>query len=485
MAQSYADQSLLDQQAAVDRMAAEARRDLALAKKQDKVWDEAAAKQVNKIFDDYDKSDSGSITTKDFRDAIDDMMPWDDKLFPKVFEKMDSTGDGTLSKTELAAGLKMLEAAKIFDGMDTDNSGVLDRNQWTTVAMRCKFNAQDAENIFLEFDEDDNNVMDFDEFLVCMNDLQEVFTMNDIQARVDQTKSEIQQIEVTVSKLLSEIQGHSKKKDAAQKRKDAHNDKKEKAKAKVDAHLAFFGDKTALVSNHREKLDVMHMSVSELKEKFVTYKSDLHKAFENKQYAVCVDISGDLHDIKYELDEQSGAHALLLQAHADETSVLETKSVDHAQADVELRHLHDLLMEAEAHHDEIAACHSGALEELRDCEARYESLKERLKELEEQGARSGLRACMKKLDKQLALVATSNQKILDCCKRFNMYFKMKSFKEIGVIGMDLMKYQNKADRAEQERDRLILVVKDKKNEMDHIDRRNKAEEANRDKDAWT
>jgi len=485
MAQNFADQSLLEQKAAVERMAAEARRDLAKAKAQDKVWDEAAAKQVNKIFDDYDKSDTGSITTRDFRDAIDDMMPWDDKLFPAVFKKMDSTGDGTLSKTELAAGLKMLEAAKIFDGMDTDNSGVLDRNQWTTVAMRCKFNAADAENIFNEFDDDNNNVMDFEEFLDCMNDLQEVFTMNDIQVRVDQTKEEIVQIEKQVSKLLSEIQGHAKKKDAAHARKQAHNDKKAKAKAKVDEHLAFFGDKNALVDTHREKLDVMHMSVSELKEKFVTYKADLHKAFENKQYQVCVDISADLADIKWELDETEGKHALLLQAHADETSVLETKSVDHAQADVELRHLHDLLMEAEAHHDEIAACHSGALEELRDCEDRYEALKERLKELEEQGARSGLRACMKKLDKQLARVSTSNMKILDCCKRFNMYFKMKSFKEIGVIGMDLMKYQNDADRAEQERDRLILLVKDKKTEMDHIDKRNAADEANRDKDAWT
>lgn len=79
--------------------------------------------------------------------------------------------------------------------MDTDNSGVLDKNQWTTVAMKCKFSAQDAENIFNEFDDDGNGVMDFDEFLDCMAELQGVFMMNDIQQRIDDTKAEIQGIE--------------------------------------------------------------------------------------------------------------------------------------------------------------------------------------------------------------------------------------------------------------------------------------------------
>jgi len=462
--------------AEVDKLAAEARRDLALAREQDAQWDSERAKQVNKIFDDYDTDDSGFISMANFRDAIDDMMEWDDKLYPAVFRKMDTTGDGTLSKNELATGLALIEAAKTFDGMDSDNSGVLDRNQWMTVAMKCQFSAADAENIFNEFDDDGNGVMDFEEFLDCMKELQGVFMMNDVQTRIDQTKNEIIGIEKQVSKLLSEIQGHGSKKADAEKRRNAHQSKKNKAQAQVDEHLAFFGDKNQLIDAHRDHLDVMSMSVGELKEKFVSYKKDLHQAFTNKQWTVCVDISQDLSDIKYELDEQTGAHTLMLQKHADETSILETKTVDHAQADVELRHLHDLLAEAEAHHDEIAACHSGALEELRDCESRYEMLKTRLKELEEQGARGGLGNSMKKLDKQLALVQSCNSSILDKCKRFNMYFKMKDFKQIGVIGMELMGLQSKCDKAEGERDRLLLVVKDKKREMDHIDRRNKASE---------
>jgi len=103
-------------------------------------------------------------------------------------------------------------------------------------------------------------------------------------------------------------------------------------------------------------------------------------------------------------------------------------------------------------------------------------LKQRLKELEEQGARGGLGNSMKKLDKQLALVQDCNQRVLDKCKRFAMYFKMKDFKQIGVIGMELMHLQAKGDKAEAERDRLLLVVKDKKREMDHIDRRNKMDD---------
>lgn len=462
--------------AEVEKLAAEARRDLAKAREQDKLWDDERSKQVNKIFDDYDTDDSGFITMANFRDAIDDMMEWDDKLYPSVFRKMDTTGDGTLSKTELATGLSLIEGAKVFDGMDTDNSGVLDRNQWNTVAMKCKFSAKDAENIFNEFDDDGNGVMDYEEFLDCFKELQGVFMMNDIQMRIDQTKKDIQDVEKQVSKLLSEIQGHGSKKADAEKRRNAHRDHKAKAKAAVDEHLAFFSDKNALVEGHREHLDVMSMSVAELKSKFTSYKKDLHQAFLNKQYDVCVELSEELSAIKYELDEQTGQHTLMLQAHADETSILETKTVDHAQADVELRHLHDLLAEAEAHHDEIAATHAGALEELRDCERRYEMLKTRLKELEEQGARGGLGNSMKKLDKQLALVQECNQRILDKCKAFGMYFKIKDFKQIGHIGMELMSLQNKCDKAEAERDRLLLVVKDKKREMDHIDRRNKMDD---------
>lgn len=300
--------------------------------------------------------------------------------------------------------------------------------------------------------------------------------MNDIQTRIDQTKKEIQGIEKQVSSLLSEIQGHSSKLDSAKSRKDGHSNARAKAQRVVDEHMAFFSDKKQLVDGHREKLDVMNMSVNELKSKFTSYKKDLHQAFENKQWEVCVGLSADLSDIKYELDEQTGAHTLMQQAHTDESSILETKVVDHAQADVELRHLHDLLAEAELHHDEIAATHSGALEELRDCERRYEMLKQRLKELEEQGARGGLGNSMKKLDKQLAMVQDMNSKILDKCKRFGQYFKMKDFKQIGVIGMELMSLQKKCDKAESERDRLLLVVKDKKREMDHIDRRNRADD---------
>merc|ERR1739848_615710 len=97
----------------------------------------------------------------------------------------------------------------------------------------------------------------------------------------------------------------------------------------------------------------------------------------------------------------------------DEESLIETMNVDHAQADVELRHLHDLLMEAESHHDEIAATHAGALEELQECERKFNTLKARLKELEEQGARAALSVMMKKLDKCLNLIQMLNMRILD------------------------------------------------------------------------
>lgn len=209
------------------------------------------------------------------------------------------------------------------------------------------------------------------------------------------------------------------------------------------------------------------MSMGELKSKFVEYKRDLHQAFENKQWDVCKELADELDVIKYELDEQTGKHTLALQAHADETSILETKTVDHAQADVELRHLHDLLAEAEAHHDEIAATHSGALEELRAYETDYEMLKDRLKELEEQGARGGLANAMHKLDKQLATVQDCNHRILAQCQRFNLCMKTKDFAAIALVGKKLDQLQHKSDRAEGERDRLLSLVKDEDRNGSH------------------
>lgn len=462
----------------MEKLRAEAKADLAKAKAQDAKWDNERDKQVNKIFEDYDSDNSGVISGANFREAIVEIVgEWDERLYGPIFRKLDSSGDGTLNKKEMSTGLAMIDAAKIFDGMDTDNSGVLSQNQWTTVAMKTGFNAADAEKIFIEFDDDGNGFMDFEEFLDCMQTLQGVFLMNDIQTRIDATKAEIQDIEKKVSGLLSEITGHTAKKDKAEKRRDAHAAEKAKKKAVVDEHLAFFGEKTTLVEGHREHLDVLSMSMGELKSKFAEYKRDMHQAFGNKQWDVCKELADELDVIKYELDEQTGKHTLALQAHADQNSVIESKTVDHAQADIELRHLHDLLAEAEAHHDEIAAAHGGALQELRQYEARYEELKDQLKELEEEGARGGLGNAMGKLDKQLELVAQLNRDVLALCDHFAKAFSGKRWAEIGVIGKKLGALDAKADRAEKERNRLLKLVEDKKGEMDHIDGRNKMDSA--------
>merc|ERR1711964_94054 len=95
-----------------------------------------------------------------------------------------------------------------------------------------------------------------------------------------------------------------------------------------------------------------------------------------------------------------------------------------------------------------------------------------------QGARAGLANAMKKLDKQIDIVQKCNIKVLALCKRFHLYFKTKQFGEVSLIGLELMSCDNKADRAEHERDRLLLLVKDKKSEMDHIDKRNAQQKAN-------
>jgi len=461
----------------IEALTAEVRRALAKARKQDELLDDRRAQAVNRIFDRYDSQDNGFITMQNFRESADSIYGWDSKLFPECFKKLDTTGDSTLTKPETADALALLEAAKTFDKTDRDQTGILSKNEWITVSMKMGFSAQDAQNIFDEFDDDANGVMDYMEFLQCMVDLQGVFMMRDVQTRIDNAKTEIVKIEKMVSGLLSEISGHTTKLDKAKARKDDHSDTKSKAQKKVDEHLSFFSDKKGKVEGHKEHLDLLSMTVGEIKSKFVQYKAELRQAFENKQWDVCLELSEELAAIKYELDEQTGQHTLALQAHANESSVLESKTVDHAQADVELRHLHDLLMEAEAHHDEIAAAHGGALGELRDAERKYEELKSQISRMEQQGARCGVGNAMKKLEKVLGKNNRWDAKIIDLCKRFNMYFKIKEFKEIGLIGLELIATQNKIDRSGDEKIRLFALLKDKKREMDMLARRNEKNDA--------
>lgn len=458
--------------AQIQGIVAEARRGLAQKRKQDQLLNPQRKAIVGKIFDKYDYNDTGFITMANFREAAEAHFGWDSKLFPACFRKLDSSGDSTLTKPETADAVALLEAAKVFDATDRENTGILSKNEWITISMRQGFNSKDADDIFNEFDDDANGVMDYDEFLTCMVDLQGVFMMKDVQTRIDQAKDEIIKIEKQVSGLLSEVSGHSKKLDSAKARKDDHTATKTKAQAKRDEALSFFSDKKEKVQGHREHLDLLSMTVGEIKVKFVQYKADLHQAFENKQWDVCLELSEELAAIKYELDEQTGQHSLALQAHANESSVLETQTVDHAQADVELRHLHDLLLEAEAHHDEIAAAHGGALGELRDAESRYEELKLVIAQMEAQGARCGVGNAMKKLEKILTKNVNWDAKIIELCKRFNMYFKIKDFKEIGVVGLELIATQAKIDRSQDEQNRLVELLKDKKREMDHLERRN-------------
>lgn len=296
--------------------------------------------------------------------------------------------------------------------------------------------------------------------------------MNDVQEKIDTTKANIQKIEKVVQKILSEISGGSSKREKAEKRRKDAEAKKAKAKAKVDEHLEFFSGKKGLIDGHREKLDIMHMTLTELKTKFKEYKKDLHQAFENKQYEVCVELSSELSALKYELDEQTGAHELNMAAHANESSLLETKQVSHAQADVELRHLHDLLREAESHHDEIATAHRGALQELQQAESDYETYKASLALLEEQGARAGLISIMSKMNKSMGKAHVAKQAVKKECNKFDNCFKLRDFKQIAMVGKKLIKHQDKQDKAEKHSGNMMLLLVDK-SELEMIERRNR------------
>lgn len=452
----------------VERMAAQARKDLAKQDQQDRLLGTQQENFVDKLFGQYDKNRSGMLSTDQFKQGLKgSFLGWDDTLFPMVFERIDQSDDGMVTKDEVREGLQLLEGSKVFGTMDRSQTGLLTQDDWRTAAMRINkdWDDDDAQQVFRTFDVSGEGVLSFTEFLDACREMYKMFKIHSVQQRIDRVQKEITWWERKVEKLLEGV--------------DFHQEKLGAAKGKLgNLDGTYNGNSSSLVSGRNQhaenmaryndvkgKMDLAHKDLSEQKAMFREFKGDMQKSFRNKDWVACRELSDKLYALKASIDAVEADHAL----HRDEHDRLHVEiadvSVEHAKADIELGHLGELLAEAQAHHAEIEAAHGGHMGELSEAEKRFTSLKRQLKGLELEGAQAELSLVMQQLDKCLDSLTSQNAKILAQCDRFKGHFKHKQFREIGIVGKELIRLQVTADDNEIRRDDLVDAVDKAKTEL--------------------
>lgn len=461
-----------DQLAAIRAMEAQARKDLAQIAQQDKLLDAEQERFIEAIFTSYDRDQSGMVSGMEFQKAIEagsmrfggKAVAWDPVLFPKVFDKMDSSDDGQVTRDELREGLQLLNGSKIFNEMDQDDTGLLNFKEWRTAVMKINkdWNDGDAQEVFKQYDKSGDGVMCFDEFLAACSEMYKMFHINSVQVRVDKVKKEIEWWEKKVRELLSGVDFHQKRLGDAKGRRDGHADSHGNKRDELLEHSNFLKPRRDMIGGHKEQLDLLGMSLEEQKSTFREYKKDLDKAFRNKGWVACKEISAELLRLKLSIDDIEGRHHTMNKKFEQVELEISDRHVEHATADIELRHLEELLREAEAHHDEIEAAHGGHMGELREAEVKFTGLKQHLRALELEGAQAELQLVMQQLDKSLDDLRKMNNDILQQCDNFKMYFKQKSFKETGLVGDRLVALQETTDNEELLRDALLEKVNEHK-----------------------
>lgn len=452
----------------VERMAAQARKDLAKISQQDRVLDTAQEDLIQQIFSKYDKDRSGMVSMDEFKRGLQSSaIGWDDVLFPKVFDRIDQSDDGMVTRDELREGLQLLDGAKIFDQMDRDNTGLLNKDEWRTATMRINkdWNDDDAQTVFRTFDISGDGVLSFTEFLDACREMYKMFKIHNVQQRIDRVQKEIVWWEKKVEKLLEGVDFHENALGSAKGRLDDHNIMHGQNSSSLVAGRNVHAENMARYGDVKEKMDLAHKDLHEQKAMFREFKGDMQKAFRNKEWPVCRELSDKLYALKESIDQVEQDHKLHRQEHDRLHVEIADVSVEHAKADIELGHLGELLAEAEAHHAEIEAAHGGHMGELAEAEKRYKSLKGQLKALELEGAQAELSLVMQQLDKCLDTLTKQNEKILEQCKRFQQYFKHKQFREIGIVGQELIGLQKTTDEEEIRRDDLIDAVDKAKGEL--------------------
>jgi len=200
-------------------------------------------------------------------------------------------------------------------------------------------------------------------------------------------------------------------------------------------------------------------NLNDLRANFSKTKADLHKAFENKDWALCVGLSQDANKAKWQIDELEGKHKSKAEMQEQYLKAMNEHGMSTKQADIELNKLGDMLADAEALFGGADAEYSGHMAELKEAQTNYALFQRQLAELEEEGCRANLSMYTEKLGKALRVVTEYNNRIVRECADFKTHYQWKRFNECKACAFNLMKFQKVIDSEGTGQDELQSQVR--------------------------
>jgi len=405
-------------------------------------------RQVDECFRRYDTDNSGSITVSEFQNYLKlQGQDFDPNLFAQIFKLIDKDNSGSVDRGELGCGMELIKAAKIFDEMDSDNTQTISQKEWQTACFKVNkdWDMREAELMFEKYDRTEDGALDIFEFVDAMKEMQSQFICANIQFRIDKTRDRVLRLEDSVKKLLKSAGG---KENAMKKAKEIRD---KQAKEHGDIHQAKTESGTEWSKNQQKKaehdkwLEESTGNLNELRAQFDRTKGDLHKAFERKDWDICVALSAECNKLKWQIDELEGKHKSAEEMQAEYEKAMTETGMSTKQADIELNRLGDMLADAEALFGGADAEYSGHMVELKEAQTNFALYQRQLAELEEEGCRANLSNYVEKQAKALSVITQYQDRVVNKYNELKTHFKFKRWQQLKSCAFDLMKYQKAID----------------------------------------
>lgn len=410
--------------------------------------DRTEQRMVAECFRRYDSDNSGSITVGEFQNYLKlQGQEFDPQLFSQIFKLIDKNNSGTVDKGELASGMELIKAAKIFDEMDADNTQTINQKEWQTACFKVNkdWDMRDAEVMFEKYDRSEDGFLDIFEFVDAMKEMQSEFICANIQFRIDATRDRVLRLEDSVRKLLKSAGG----KENAMKKAKEIRDREAKTHGDVSKQSAESGTQWSLnqqkKNEHDKWLAESSGNLSELRAQFDRTKGDLHKAFERKDWDICVALSENCNKLKWQIDELEGKHKSSQEMQKTYETAMTEHGMSTKQADIELNKVAEMLADAEALFGGADAEYSGHMVELQENQRNYALYQRQLAELEEEGCRANLSNYVEKQAKALGVITEYNDRVVKAYDDLKNHFKWKRFTGVKEAAFQLMKYQKIID----------------------------------------
>jgi len=410
--------------------------------------DRTEQRMVTECFRRYDQDNSGSITVGEFQNYLKlQGQEFDPTLFSQIFRLIDKNQSGTIDRGELASGMELIKAAKIFDEMDTDNTQTITQKEWQTACFKVNkdWDMRDAEKMFDKYDRSEDGFLDIQEFVDAMKEMQSEFICANIQFRIDKTRDRVLRLEDSVKKLLKSAGG----KEAAMKKAKEIRDRQAKEHGDIDKQKAESGTEWSKnqqkLAEHKAWLSESSGNLNDLRGQFDRCKGDLHKAFERKDWDICVSLSANCNKLKWQIDELEGKHKSTAVMQEQYEKAMTEHGMSTKQADIELNKVAEMLADAEALFGGADAEYSGHMVELQEAQKNFALYQRQLAELEEEGCRANLSNYTEKMQKALKVMTEYNERIVTAYTDLKTHFKWKRFTEVKMSAFQLMKYQKIID----------------------------------------